>query len=90
MTQGESSQLQYASPELLPRRQIFSVWAFVFTAVPLGFVYLMVALIIPRFETIYSNFGTRLPSATIFVLDIARIGVRYGYLPQSSRHRHSL
>src|SRR2546421_10591922 len=68
-------QIDYITPGVPPRRQIFSFTVFLFSAFFLLFFYGMIYWIIPKFETIFRDFGTKLPGMTQLVLDLARWGV---------------
>ena len=77
-----SLHLDYAAPGTRsPRRRHFSFAAFFIAAVPIAALYVLIELYIPRAETLYKDFGMRLPAATQLVLDLARAGYRPNYLP---------
>jgi protein transport protein HofC len=75
--------LDYRSANLAPerRRQLFSWAAFLALLIPIVLIYAVMEFFVPRLETIYKDFGTRLPTETQIVLDIARWGSHWGYIP---------
>ena len=72
--------IDYITPGVPPRRQIFSFTVFLFSAFFLLFFYGMIYWIIPKFETIFRDFGTKLPGMTQLVLDLARWGVNAPFI----------
>ena len=73
--------VDYIAPTAIPRRQVFSVMAFLVVGIPIVCLLLVMIFVIPKFEAIFADFGTRLPAITQFLIDVARICARFGWLP---------
>ena len=73
--------LDYAQPTTRFRRPVFSVAAFLVTATPLVYTYLLLELFVPKLETVYKDFAVRLPASTQLLLDIARFDYYHYHLP---------
>ena len=64
-----------ASPAIAdspPRREGFSAGAFLATAAVVGYGAYLLRVVIPRYEQVFKDFGTRLPASTQLILDISR------------------
>jgi len=77
---SEPSQIVDYDMTAPPARQVFSVLAFAVVGIPIVCVYLVMILIVPRFETIFVDFGTKLPAITQLLLDVARWTGRLGWI----------
>jgi type II secretory pathway component PulF len=81
MTDDPPATLEYAQPTTRFRRPVFSVAAFLVTATPIVYTYLLIELFIPKLETVYKDFATHLPDSTQLLLDIARFSYYHYHLP---------
>ena len=66
------------------RLPAFSIIAFLAVAIPIVALYCFLYAFVPRLETTYHDFGTRLPGMTQIFMDIARAGEQQGFLPATS------
>src|SRR4051812_7337892 len=79
--------LGYENPRTAPRpRRVppFSLAAFLTTGAIVLLSYGIIELVIPRMESLYKDFGIKLPAATQMLLDVARFGIRYEWIPAMS------
>jgi len=70
---NEPTPLDYRAPHDAPRRPVFSVAAFLASAAVVAVLLLDLLVIVPRFEEIFRDFGTKLPAITQLLLDVSRV-----------------
>ena len=63
---------RFAGHRVPPPPSVFSVLRFVATLIVLAIVAVIFLGVIPRLETVYADFGTKLPAVTVAVLNISR------------------
>jgi hypothetical protein len=68
----EPQPLDYRPASLTPHRRPFSVTAFLAVGIPLSFLYAMAIFVVPKFETIFKDFGMKLPLLTHLMFNCAR------------------
>jgi len=76
--------LDYDNPRAAPRgRRLppFSLPVFLCTGSILFLGFWVIDLVIPRMETLYKDFGLKLPPATQMLLDVARNLVQFRFAP---------
>ena len=57
----------------LPRQPIFSVARFIVTTLAMLILLGIFLVVMPRLETVYKDFGTKLPAVTVVMLSIGRL-----------------
>jgi type II secretory pathway component PulF len=73
--------LEYRTPTSVPRRQVFSVTAFLIVGLPILTIYAVMAFVVPKFGIIFRDFGTTLPTPTYALLGLSRAVMRFGWIP---------
>jgi type II secretory pathway component PulF len=64
--------LDYRSPQAATRRAVFCVAAFVASGAVATVLLLVLLVLLPPFEQIFKDFGTKLPAVTQVLLDLSR------------------
>ena len=71
--------LDYRTPQAVATRELFSVAGFIGGLIPTLALAIMLLLVIPRFEQVFRDFGTKLPPPTVVLLVISRIARAAGW-----------
>jgi type IV pilus assembly protein PilC len=81
MNDDDRKPLDYRSPFTAPlERDVFSFPAFLAGAIIAVAIAFIMLLVVPRFEQIFKDFGTKLPALTQVVLQLARITASGGWV----------
>ena len=76
--------IQYATPPPVSRRRTFSLTIFLASGASIAVLILLLVFAVPRVESIFADFGTKLPMATQLLLDVSRWAISWGWIPLCS------